>query len=291
MSQVRKSRGFTLIELLVVIAIIGILASILLPALARAREAARRASCANNLKQWGLMFKMFANENEGLFPAGSQWLIGAWPFSLGVNAMGSMAKELYVNSPWKDGFAGDTALYPEYWTDANLLICPSDSRDQSAPEYGGPWTGYGLFPAWTGGMGMKVDLNDQLKKIADPTKPGSVVERAVKNALLSWPISYVYFPYATRTGAQMMDCENIMGLYGQSVLMAHSLQSNTSPSNACCTAAQIQSVGGPLRVARHLGVDAQEQRRNHQCRRACRASAQLPVVHSGLGRIGPPRFL
>ena len=62
----KRVRGFTLIELLVVIAIIGILAAILLPALAR--ETARRSSCANNLKQMAIVFKMYANEADGKFP-------------------------------------------------------------------------------------------------------------------------------------------------------------------------------------------------------------------------------
>ena len=63
-----KSKGFTLIELLVVIAIISILASILFPVFARARESARRASCMSNLKQMGLGMMMYVQDYDETFP-------------------------------------------------------------------------------------------------------------------------------------------------------------------------------------------------------------------------------
>jgi prepilin-type N-terminal cleavage/methylation domain-containing protein/prepilin-type processing-associated H-X9-DG protein len=175
-----SKRGFTLIELLVVIAIIAILAAILLPALARARESARRASCQSNLKQFGVIYKMYAGENDGEFPPDMRYHPGG---------LGGMF-----------GFAGGE-MYPDYWNDISIAVCPSDSR--SGAYLGGQFD-----------IGIDEDWGDQVANIAAQRDTAEAREaaEACRNALLSVPVSYIYVPWVTVNALQFADMVQMLGV-------------------------------------------------------------------------------
>ncbi len=120
-SQIRnENKGFTLIELLVVIAIIAILAAILFPVFAQAREKARQTSCASNMKQLSVAILMYAQDYDENTPIGCMYFTPLWSWRIPI---------------------------ADYAKNTMILICPSDSRDLKnadlsiAGSYGlNPWT-------------------------------------------------------------------------------------------------------------------------------------------------------
>ena len=105
-SSFRRPRGFTLIELLVVIAIIAILAAILFPVFAKAREKARQTACLSNLKQIGLAILQYTQDNDEQFPSGIQHSIAGGPVSYDG-----------------EGWAGEVYTYTN---SVALFKCPDD---------------------------------------------------------------------------------------------------------------------------------------------------------------------
>jgi prepilin-type N-terminal cleavage/methylation domain-containing protein len=106
-------KAFTLIELLVVIAIIAILAAMLLPALSKAKERAKRANCASNLRQYGLACQMYGNDNNNRLPLMDA---GWWPWDVSVTAADALTQN---------------------GVQRHILYCPSFSQQDNDALWGG----------------------------------------------------------------------------------------------------------------------------------------------------------
>lgn len=117
MQRPSKSRGFTLIELLVVIAIIAILAAILFPVFAKAREKARQTTCLSNEKQLGLGILQYVQDNDETFPCGAVSTVGGVPTP---------------GSGYGGGAGWGGQIYP-YVKSVDVYKCPDDTGSGKAP--------------------------------------------------------------------------------------------------------------------------------------------------------------
>ena len=121
---------------MVVIAIIAILASMLLPALARAKQKAQRISCVNNLKQVGTAYRIWSNDNGEKFPAQQSVSLGGWSDYVSQSAQGTqLAAYTYYNY---------CLMQNEMGQSPKVVVCPADDRNANSNFYA--FNSYGISP-------------------------------------------------------------------------------------------------------------------------------------------------
>ncbi len=145
--MLRGRKGFTLIELLVVIAIIGILAAMVFPVFARARESARKAVCLSNIKNIALAFQMYLADNNDTFPPEESTREAEEYFTLAPGGGRDAPREDCNHKQHANPFIRWPLVLDEYVKNREVWRCPSAKLEKSArwivPNYGpGGWLGY-----------------------------------------------------------------------------------------------------------------------------------------------------